>query len=126
MESGMIRLRTYRQVWRLERVIYQVERVRLPFPVTFRQIGIFVFALLLMVPVSRLPGLNRLPGLVIFGLVPALAAWYLTSQTLDGKPPHRWLLSMLLFGLSPKRLNRFSAMPDGGRVRFTSRRRRRK
>lgn len=126
MESGQIRLRTYRQVWRLERVIYQIERVRLPFPVTFRQVGIFVFTLLVMVPLARLPGLRSLPGLVTYGLIPALAAWYLTSQTLDGKPPHRWLLSMAAYSLGPKRLNRFRPMAEGGRLRFYRGRRRRK
>lgn len=122
MDSGTIRLRTYRQVWRLERVIYQIERVRLPFPVTFRQVGVFVFTLLLLVPAGRLPVLSQLPPLLLYLGIPVLAAWYLTSQTLDGKPPHRWLLTMVAYSLSPKRVNRFRPMPEGRRFRFTGKR----
>lgn len=42
---------------------YQIERVRLPFPVTFRQAGIFVAVLLALAPLRRLPGLAEVPAM---------------------------------------------------------------
>lgn len=111
MHEGKLRIRTYRQVWQLEHVIYQVERVRLPFPVTFRQIGVFAVALLLMLALSRVPPLDRLSPVIRYALVPGLTAWFLTSKRLDGKPPHRWALSMLTYLWGPKLLNRMRPLP---------------
>lgn len=120
MEEKRLRLRTYRQVWRLEQVIYQIERVRLPFPVTFRQIGLFAGVLLLMVLLSPIPPLAQLSPLLRYGLIPGLAAWYLTSQKLDGKLPHRWALSMLRYWFSPRRYSRLRPLTPGEKKRLAA------
>lgn len=120
MQEKRLRLRTYRQVWRLEQVIYQIERVRLPFPVTFRQIGIFGAVLLFMVLISPIPPLPMLSPVLRYGLLPGLAAWYLTTRRLDGKQPHRWALSMLRYWGAPKRLNRLKPMPVQGKVQMVA------
>lgn len=106
-----LRIPTYRQVWRQERVLYQIERIRLPFPITFRQMGIFVVSAVIMVILSRLPGLRNLPFVVNYIAIPGLLAWYLTRQTLDGKPPHLWLRSMLRYYSGPKHLRRLEKAP---------------
>lgn len=116
LPDSRLRLRTYRQVWRLEQVIYQIERVRLPFPVTFRQVGVFGAALLFMAALSKLPPVAALSPVLRYALVPGVAAWYLTSQRLDGKPPHRWLLSMLRYWGAPKRLSRLRPLEGPKRV----------
>ncbi|MFO7173883.1 MAG: conjugal transfer protein [Bacillota bacterium] len=121
MLDQRLRLRTYRQVWRLEPVIYQIERVRLPFPVSFRQIGIFAAVLLLMAILSPIPPFSLLPPVVRYGLVPGLAAWFLTSSRLDGKAPHRWALSMVRYALSPRRLNRLQPLTGPRRLRLEAR-----
>lgn len=120
MQDGKFRIRTYRQVWQLEHVIYQIERVRLPFPVTFRRIGLFVAALLLMLALSRLPPVDRLSPVLRYALVPGLVAWFLTSKRLDGKPPHRWVLSMLTYLLGPRQLNRMRPLPRAQGLRLTA------
>lgn len=119
MELDRVRLRTYRQVWVQERVIYQIERVRLPFPISFRQVGVFGVTLLFMALVSRIPLIGQLPPLARYLGIPGLATWFLTKQRLDGKAPLRWLLSMLRFLLSSKRLNRLRPMaPTPRRMRL--------
>lgn len=120
MQENKLRLRTYRQVWRLEQVIYQIERVRLPFPVTFRQIGIFGAVLLGMAALSRLPLIGAASPVLRYALIPGLAAWYLTSQRLDGKPPHRWVWSMLQYWSAPKRLSRLRPMDQPRRMRLAA------
>lgn len=120
MELDKVRLRTYRQVWIQERVIYQVERVRLPFPVSFRQAGTFGATILAVALLSRLPGIAQMPPLLRYLVIPGVITWFLTKQRLDGKSPFRWLLTMLRFLLGPKRLNRFRPIPPTPRrVRFT-------
>lgn len=121
MEGDKVRLRTYRQVWLQEHVIYQIERVRLPFPVSFRQAGIFGAAAAGMALLSRLPGVGSLSPGVRYLLLPGLLAWFLTRQRLDGKPPLRWALSWLLYALGPRRLNRFQPLRPEGARRFRGR-----
>lgn len=110
-----LRIPTYRQVWRLERVLYQIERMRLPFPITFRQMGIFVVSALVMAVLSKVPGVAGLPALVRYIGIPVLLAWYLTKQTLDGKPPHLWLRSMYRYYTGPKHLQRLAPAPRKAR-----------
>lgn len=117
MDMEQVRLRTYRQVWVQERVIYQIERVRLPFPVTFRQVGVFGASLGAMLVISRVPAVAALPVLLRYLLIPAAVTWFLTQQRLDGKPPLPWLLSMVRYALGPKRLNRFRPI-EGARPRL--------
>lgn len=108
MELDKVRLRTYRQVWDQERVIYRIERVRLPFPVTFRQAGVFAASALAMALLSRIPLIAAQPALARYVLLPAVITWFLTKQRLDGKPPLLWVLGMVRYALSPKRLRRLA------------------
>lgn len=119
MELDKVRLRTYRQVWVQEKVIYQIERIRLPFPVSFRQAGVFGVTALLMAFLSRVPGVGTTSPVVRYVLIPGVVTWFFTRQRLDGKSPARWLLSMLRFLMSPKRLNRMRPIPPTPeRMRF--------
>lgn len=119
MESDRVRLRTYKQVWTQEKIIYQIERVRLPFPVTLSQASVFFAAMLVMAGLSRLPLIDALPPVARYVGLPALLAWFLTKQRLDGKPPLLFLWSLLRFLVSPKRLNRFQPLPaHPERVRY--------
>jgi hypothetical protein len=110
--SDKIRLFTYRQIWNQDRVIYQIERVRLPFPVTSRQAGIFAAAAAAMALLSRVPALGAISPVLLYLVVPGAATWFLTQQRLDGKPPLRWLACVLRYAFSPKRLNRLKPVPD--------------
>ncbi|HEY3369127.1 MAG TPA: conjugal transfer protein [Symbiobacteriaceae bacterium] len=107
-----VRLRTYRQVWSQERVIYQIERVRLPFPVSFAQAGVFAVAEVVMAVLSRLPGIGATSPALRYLVIPGAVTWFLTKQRLDGKPPLRWALSMIRYLFSPKRLNRLRPMAE--------------
>lgn len=119
MEPNNVRLRTYRQVWTQERVIYQVERVRLPFPVSFRQMGVFGATLLAMVGLSEIPPLALISPVLRYLIIPGAVTWFLTKQRLDGKPPIRWLFSLARFAFAPKRLNRLKPIADTpGHLRF--------
>jgi len=114
-----IRILTYRQVWRQEHLIYQIERFRLPFPVSLRQAGIFSAGILVMAFLGVLPAISHIPAVIRYFLVPGLFAWFMTKQRLDGKLPHRWLLSWLRYLVAPKRLNRFRPIEKQGDMKLT-------
>jgi hypothetical protein len=117
MTENRLRLPTYNQVWRLERMIYRIERVSLPFPVTVSQIGVFVGALTFMVVLSALKPVMMLPATARYALIPGLFTWYLTRQSLDGKPPHLWVATMAGYLLGPRRLGGFAPLSGLRRYR---------
>jgi hypothetical protein len=119
MELDKVRLRTYRQVWSQEQVIYQIERVRLPFPVSFRQAGVFAAVVAAMAVLSEVPAMAAISPLLRYVVIPGAVTWFLTKQRLDGKPPLRWLFAMLRYALGPKHLNRLRPMTQQpARLRF--------
>ncbi|HYG60255.1 MAG TPA: conjugal transfer protein [Symbiobacteriaceae bacterium] len=119
MEPTRVRLRTYQKVWVQERVLYQIERVRLPFPISFTQMGVFGAALIAMAVLARLvPSLTAASPVLRYLVIPAAAAWVLTRQRLDGKPLHRWFITMIQYAAGPKQLNRLRPMErTPGRLR---------
>lgn len=116
-----VRIRTYRQVWLQETMIYQIERIRLPFPISTRQAGIFALAAVAMVLLSSVPGVALIPGLVRYLLIPGAVAWGMTKLRLDGKPPLRWLVTWVRYAAEPKRLVRFAPLKSPGKVRARGR-----
>ncbi|HYG59332.1 MAG TPA: TcpE family conjugal transfer membrane protein [Symbiobacteriaceae bacterium] len=117
MTEDRLRLRTYSQVWRLERMIYRIERVPLPVPVTFGQVGVFVAATAAMAALSRLAPVAALSPAIRYLLIPGLITWFLTRQSLDGRPPHLWLLTMAAYLFSPRRLGGYNPLPRPQQLR---------
>ena len=114
-----LRIHTYRQVWRQEHMIYQIEGVRLPFPLSLRQGGTFGVLVVCLAILSRIPGVELIPAAIRYILIPGALTWFLTKQKLDGKPPLKWLASWLVYLFSVKRLNRFQTLKKWGNHRFT-------
>ena len=114
-----IRIHTYRQVWCQEHMIYQIEGVRLPFPLSLRQGGTFGALVIFMAILSRIPGAELIPAAIRYLLVPGLLTWFLTKQKLDGKPPLKWLASWIVYLFSLKRLNRLQPLERKGRFHFS-------
>lgn len=80
--------RTYVRVWKQEHVIYRIERVPLPFPVSFRQIGVFFASLAVLTPIYFIPWQGA--WWVWLGLLPGLTTWLVLAQGLrfdDGSMP---------------------------------------
>jgi len=99
-------------------MIYQIEGLRLPFPLSLRQGGTFAVLVLCMAVLSKIPGIEQVPAAFRYILVPGAATWFLTRQKLDGKPPLKWLASWLAYFFSVKHLNRFQTYERSGKYRF--------
>lgn len=110
-EELQVEIATYSRLWRLERYIRKVDRFRLPWPMTLRQIGAFGLALALvsLLPLERIPPLRPAAEapLVRYVAIPLLAAWYVTRIRPDGKSLPAWCLSLVLWVLTPRRICRF-------------------
>ncbi|AIE61708.1 conjugal transfer protein [Bacillus methanolicus] len=101
-------LRTYNSVWKVEKVLYGIQDIPLPIPLTYRQIGFFAGGLILVWFLNKFPPLSLIDlGLIEYVFLPGLIAWFFTKQLLDGKAPHRFFLGVIRYHLSPHLYNRY-------------------
>lgn len=121
-------LRVYNKVFRIEKTVYSIQGMSLPFPVSYRQMAFFVGTLGLMILLNILPGtrwiFQNVPilnaYLVRFVGIPAFSAWFFTQKTLDGKAPHRFLWRYLEFWISPHWFRRYEEVeqPRDGKWQY--------
>ena len=99
----MKKLKSYTGIWNVEKVLYAVNDVNLPFPVTFTQITWFVMTEFIIILLGDLPPLSMIEGafLKYFG-VPVFLTWFMSQKTFDGKKPYSFLKSQICYAVRPK------------------------
>ena len=99
----MKKIKSYTSIWTVEKVLYTINDVNLPFPVTFTQITWFVASLFLVLLLGDIPPLSFIDGALLkyFG-GPVGIAWFMSRKTFDGKRPYSFLSSVLSFALRGK------------------------
>lgn len=104
----MKQMRVYNQVFRIEKTVYSIQGISLPLPVSYRQMAFFAITLLFMLVLHKFPPFSFIDWyLVKFVGIPAIAAWFFTRKTLDGKAPHRFLIRYLEHLFSPHHFARY-------------------
>ena len=94
----MKKVRSYTSIWSVEKVLYAINDVNLPFPVTFTQMTWFIVLLFIVMTLGNLPPLSFIDGafLKYFG-IPAGLTWFLSQKTFDGKKPLGFLRSVIMY-----------------------------
>ena len=66
----MKKIRSYTSIWNVEKVLYAINDVNLPFPVTFTQITWFVLTEFIIILFANVPPLSMIEGafLKYFGI----------------------------------------------------------
>lgn len=106
-ERDEIVIRSFRVVFQLDRRLHRIDRWRLPLPygLPLRSLGYAAGALLLVLMAGQLPILGvvvgALPAPVRLALIPAAAAYALTSIQVDGRPAHDAFLALLKWRMQP-------------------------
>jgi hypothetical protein len=97
------KIRSYTSIWNVEKVLYAINDVNLPFPVTFTQITWFVLTEFIIILFADVPPLSMIEGafLKYFG-IPVALTWFMSQKTFDGKKPYSFLKSMLTYAVRPK------------------------
>jgi len=104
MEDRPIIIPTYKRVWKIERVMYKIDRIKLIRPVSYWQLGYFVLALIFIAATGIF---NFLPVMVRYLLLPIAVSFYLSKAKHDGKAPHRWIITYVKYLTAPKVFNRY-------------------
>ena len=99
----MKKIRSYTSIWNVEKVLYAINDVNLPFPVTFTQITWFVLTEFIIILFGDIPPLSMIEGafLKYFG-IPVAFTWFMSTKTFDGKKPYGFLKSVIAYALRPK------------------------
>lgn len=99
----MKKIRSYTSIWSVERVLYAINDLQLPFPITFTQMTWFVVSLLVVILFGNLPPLSLIDGALPKYLgIPAALTWFMSQKTFDGKKPYGFLKSILSYWLRAK------------------------
>ena len=99
----MKKIRSYTSIWNVEKVLYAINDVNLPFPVTFTQIIWFVLTEFIIILFADVPPLSMIEDafLKYFG-IPVALTWFMSQKTFDGKKPYSYIKTMVLYALRPK------------------------
>ena len=77
----MKKIRSYSSIWSVEKVIYAINDMRLPFPITFSQMAWFVACEFAVLALGGLPPLSMIDGALLkyFGADWFASSWNATS-----------------------------------------------
>ena len=99
----MKKIRSYTSIWSVEKVIYAINDLQLPFPITFTQMTWFVVSLLIVIVFGNIPPLSFIDGAFLKYLgIPVGVTWFMCQKTFDGKKPYGFLKSVITFTLRTK------------------------
>lgn len=99
----MKKIRSYTSIWNVEKVIYAINDLQLPFPITFTQMTWFTVSLLVIVMFGSLPPLSLINGALLkYVGIPVGLTWFMSQKTFDGKKPYGFLKSILTYFIRSK------------------------
>ncbi|EAD5208496.1 conjugal transfer protein [Listeria monocytogenes] len=99
----MKKIKSYTSIWNVEKVIYAINDLQLPFPITFTQMTWFVVSILFVILFSNIPPLSFIEGVFLKYLgLPVVFTWFMSQKTFDGKKPYGFLKSILSYLIRSK------------------------
>lgn len=99
----MKKIKSYTSIWSVEKVIYAINDLQLPFPITFTQMTWFIVSLFLAILFGSLPPLSMIDGALLKYLgIPVALTWFMSQKTFDGKKPYGFLKSILTYMVKAK------------------------
>lgn len=100
----MKKIRSYTSIWSVEKVLYSINDLKLPFPISFTQMTWFVLSLFVMILLGNLPPFSLIKGVFLKYLgIPVSLTWFMSQKTFDGKRPFSFLKSVITYAFRPKR-----------------------
>lgn len=99
----MKRIKSYTGIWNVEKVLYAVGDVEMPFPATYTQIAWAVGTLCVIWMFSDVPPFSLMENpLLKWVCIPVGTAWFMSKKAFDGKKPYRFLKSAVSYLFRPK------------------------
>ncbi len=94
----MKQIRSYTSIWNVEKVLYAIEDLQLPFPITFSQLGWLVGTFCFVLMFQDMPPLSMIDNVIIkYAAIPIGVMWFMSKKTFDGKKPYSFIRSVLAY-----------------------------
>lgn len=106
----MVEIRSYTNVWKIERMLYGVNDYRLPRPVRYSTAIYFVTGFLLSFWLAGIPPFIFESSLMDHFGIPGVFAWLMGKLKIDGKNPVSVLLSVCRYLIRPRVMVRGKAV----------------
>lgn len=104
-------VRTYDNLWKVDKRLYRVGDYSLSRPPLYSQIAFFCVGEIITIAILAVLGQVNYDGLLIKYLgAPLGFCMFMSKVKFDGKRPDRYFLSLLRFYLSPHLLRRYEAV----------------
>ncbi|MGV8149586.1 MAG: TcpE family conjugal transfer membrane protein [Alkaliphilus sp.] len=113
-------LRTYGSVWKFERQIYSVEKIKLLVPVKPNEVLYFFVSIIIVMLLSKIPLVSNIPAVLRYLIIPFFSTKFFTKQKLDGKLPHKFFIDFLVYSFSAKKIEKFKAIDQARKTRFVT------
>ena len=99
----MKKVRSYTSIWSVEKVLYAINDLQLPFPITFTQMTWFIVSLFAVMLLGDLPPLSFIDGAFLkYVGIPAGLTWFMSQKTFDNKKPMGFLRSVINYAIAAK------------------------
>lgn len=99
----MKKIRSYTGIWNVEKVLYALQDLKLPFPITYSQLAWLMSTFCLVLMFQNVPPLSMIEsGLLKYVGVPVGVMWFMSKKTFDGKKPYSFLKSFFMYQFRPK------------------------
>lgn len=92
-----IKLSSYQNFWNIEHKLYGFNDIKFPFPIVPRELLYTLIAVILVIFLSYIPLIGKIPILIRFTALPWLIVNLLMKKKLDGKTPIRFFFSYILY-----------------------------
>lgn len=99
----MKQIKSYTSIWNVEKIIYAINDLNLPFPITFNQMAWFVITLFAVILFDEVPPLSFIDGALLKYIgIPAGITWFMSQKTFDGKKPFSFIKAVMAYAFRPK------------------------
>lgn len=99
----MKQIKSYTSIWNVEKIIYAINDLNLPFPITFNQMAWFVMTLFVVILFDEVPPLSFIDGALLKYIgIPAGITWFMSQKTFDGKKPFNFIKAVIAYAFRPK------------------------
>lgn len=111
-----MQLRTYTGLWSVEKRLYKLYDVNLPYPVSIKQVGIFIGAFVPWIALMALLGVPFGPpfGHIIWLAPPIALAWWGNKPVAEGKNLPDYVQAQAGFLLGPRHYAAMAPVPAEG------------
>lgn len=99
----MKQIKSYTSIWNVEKVLYAINDLKLPFPVTYNQMAWFIISLFVVILFGDIPPLCFINGALVKYLgIPVAVTWIMSQKTFDGKKPYNFIKTVITYIFRPK------------------------